>query len=81
MSPFEEGGAYFFVHGCPSVRLSVCLSVCLNLMQLITQEGFAPEASNLVGREFMISRWSLLRSVGESSRSKVILVSHTLFNF
>ena len=29
---------------------SVGMSVSLNLMQLITQEGFAPEASNLVGR-------------------------------
>ena len=35
---------------CPSVRLSVGMSVSLNLVQLITQEGFAPEASNLVGR-------------------------------
>ena len=33
-----------------SVRLSVGMSVSLNLVQLITQEGFAPEASNLVGR-------------------------------
>ena len=28
----------------------VGMSVSLNLVQLITQEGFAPEASNLVGR-------------------------------
>ena len=33
-----------------SVRPSVGMSVSLNLVQLITQEGFAPEASNLVGR-------------------------------
>ena len=38
----------------PSVGRSVCqsvgMSVSLNLVQLITQEGFDPEASNLVGR-------------------------------
>ena len=33
-----------------SVGMSVGMSVALNLVQLITQEGFAPEASNLVGR-------------------------------
>ena len=37
-----------------SVGMSVCrsvgMSVALNLVQLITQEHFAPEASNLVGR-------------------------------
>ena len=33
-----------------SVCMSVVMSVSLNLVQLITQEGFAPEASNLVGR-------------------------------
>ena len=33
-----------------SVGPSVGMSVSLNLVQLITQEGFAPEASNLVGR-------------------------------
>ena len=32
------------------VGMSVGMSVALNLVQLITQEGFAPEASNLVGR-------------------------------
>ena len=35
---------------CPSVCLSVGMSVSLNLVQLITQERFAREASNLVGR-------------------------------
>ena len=39
---------------CRYVGRSVCryvgMSVALNLVQLITQEGFAPEASNLVGR-------------------------------
>ena len=30
-------------------RDSVCMSVSLNLVQLITQERFAQEASNLVG--------------------------------
>ena len=33
-----------------SVDRSVGMSVSLNLLQLITQERFAPEASNLVGR-------------------------------
>ena len=33
-----------------SVGRSVGMSVSLNLVQLITQERFAPEASNLVGR-------------------------------
>ena len=33
-----------------SVGRSVSMSVALNLVQLITQERFAPEASNLVGR-------------------------------
>ena len=29
----------------------------LHLVQLITQEGFAPEALNLVGRQFLMSIW------------------------
>ena len=33
-----------------SVGLYVGMSVSLNLVQLITQERFAPEASNLVDR-------------------------------
>ena len=33
-----------------SVCMSVGMSVSLNLVQLITQERFATEASNLVGR-------------------------------
>ena len=33
-----------------SVGMSVSMSVSLNLVQLITQEHFAPEASNLLGR-------------------------------
>ena len=33
-----------------SVGRSVGMSVSLNLVQLITQERFAPEASNLLGR-------------------------------
>ena len=33
-----------------SVGRSVGMSVSLNLVQLITQERFAPQASNLVGR-------------------------------
>ena len=47
--PFEKGGAYCVAHVGPSVGRSVCRSV-LTFLQLITQEGFAPEASNLVGR-------------------------------
>ena len=58
MPPFEKGGAYCFAHvgryvGMSvgmSVGRSVGMSVALNLVQLITQERFAPEASNLVGR-------------------------------
>ena len=50
MPPFEKGGRFT----CRSVGMSVGqyvgMSVALNLVQLITQEGFAPEASNLVGR-------------------------------
>ena len=33
-----------------SVRRSVGMSVSLNFVQLITQEGFVPEALNLVAR-------------------------------
>ena len=43
MPPFEKGGHI-------ALHLSVGMSVSLNLVQLITQESFAPEASNLVGR-------------------------------
>ena len=58
MPPFEKGGAYCFAHvgryvGMSvgmSVGRSVGMSVALNLVQPITQERFAPEASNLVGR-------------------------------
>ena len=46
MPPFEEGGAYCVAH----VGRYVGMSVSLNLVQLITQERFAPEASNLVRR-------------------------------
>ena len=58
MPPFEKGGAYSFAPvgryvgrsvGMSVVR-SVGMSVVLNLVQLITQERFALEASNLVGR-------------------------------
>ena len=52
--PFEKGGAYCFAHVGQSVGrlvgLYVGMSVSLNLVQLITQKGFAPQASNLVGR-------------------------------
>ena len=50
MPPFEEGGAYCVAHVGRYVGRSVGLSVSLNLVQLITQERFPPEASNLVGR-------------------------------
>ena len=49
-APFEKGGAYCVAHVGLSVSPSVGMSVSLNLVQLKTQEGFAPEASNLVGR-------------------------------
>ena len=49
-APFEKGGAYCFAHVGRSVGRSVCMSVSLNLVQLITLECFAPQASNLVGR-------------------------------
>ena len=49
MHPFKEGGAYCFAHVRWSVHPSVGMSVSLSLVQLITQECFAPEASNLVG--------------------------------
>ena len=50
MPPFEKGGAYCFAHVGRYVGRSVGMSVSLNLVQLITQERFTPEASNLVGR-------------------------------
>ena len=46
MPPFEEGGAYCVAH----VGRYVGMSVSLNIVQLITQQRFAPEASNLVRR-------------------------------
>ena len=46
-APFEKGG-HIALH--MSVCQSVGMSVSLNLVQLITQEHSAPEASNLVGR-------------------------------
>ena len=50
MPPFEKGGAYCFAHVGRYVGRWVGMSVSLNLVQLITQESFAPEASKLVGR-------------------------------
>ena len=54
MPPFEKGEAYCFAHVGRyvgrSVGRSVGMSVSLNLVQLITQERFAPEASSLVSR-------------------------------
>ena len=49
-APFEEGGAYWVAHVGLYVGMSVCMLVSLHLVQLITQERFAPEASKLVGR-------------------------------
>ena len=51
MPPFEKGG-HIALHLSVGrlVGLYVGMSVSLNLVQLITQERFAPEASNLVGR-------------------------------
>ena len=50
----EKGGAYCVApvgrSVCRSVGRYVGMSVALNLVQLITQEGSALEASNLVGR-------------------------------
>ena len=46
MPPFEEGGAYCVAHVSQYVGMSVDMSVSFNLVQLITQERFAPEASN-----------------------------------
>ena len=54
MPPFEKGGAYCFApvsrYVGRSVGRYVGMSVSLNLVQLITQECFAQEASNLVGK-------------------------------
>ena len=52
MPPFEKGGAYCSLkkEGQIALHMSVGMSVALNLVQLITQERFAPDASNLVGR-------------------------------
>ena len=50
MPPFEEGGAYCVAHVGQYDSRYVGVSVSLNLVQLITQERFAPEATNLVGR-------------------------------
>ena len=55
MPPFEKGG-HIALHLSVGMSVgryvgrSVGMSVALNLVQLITQERFAPEASNLVGR-------------------------------
>ena len=46
--PLEKEGILLCT--CPSVGMFVGMSVSLNLVQLITQEHFAPQASNLVGR-------------------------------
>ena len=48
MPPFEKGGAYCFAPVGMSVGQYVGWSP-IHLVQLITQERFAPEALNLVG--------------------------------
>ena len=52
LCPLLEKEGHIALH--MSVGMSVCMSVCitvyLNLVQLITQECFAQEASNLIGR-------------------------------
>ena len=50
ITPFKEGGAYLFAHVSHNVSLLVGMSVSPNFVQLITQQHFTPEASNLVGR-------------------------------
>ena len=50
MPPSEKGEAYCFAHVGRYGGRSVGMSVSLKLVQLITQERFAPEASNLVGK-------------------------------
>ena len=50
MSVGMSVGRYVGRSVCRSVCRSVGMSVAFNLVQLITQERFAPEASNLVGR-------------------------------
>ena len=45
-----EGNIALHLSVSMSVGRYVGMSVSLNLVQLITQECFAPEASNLVGR-------------------------------
>ena len=46
----EKGGAYCFAPVGRLVGRSVGMSVYINVVQLITQEGFVPKASNSVGR-------------------------------
>ena len=50
--------------------MSFGLYVSLSRVQLITQDCFAPQASNLVGRKSLMSRRSLVivRSVGQGKR-------------
>ena len=59
---------------CRSVGRYVGVSVSLNLMQLITQEWFIPQASNLVGRWSLITRWPNMDI--QVSRSKVKVKGH-----
>ena len=46
----KEGHIALHMSVCMSVCWSIGMSVSLNLVQLITKECFAQEASNLVGR-------------------------------
>ena len=58
MTDYESKAEYISQYLCPPLKkeghialhMSFGMSVSFNLVQLITQECFAPEASNLVGR-------------------------------
>ena len=50
MPTFKPRRRAYCVAHVDYIIIIVYMSVCLNLVQLIAQEHFAPEASNLVGR-------------------------------
>ena len=50
LSDLTVGPTYFAKEGHIALHMSVGMLVALNLVQLITPERFAREASNLVGR-------------------------------
>ena len=50
MRPFEKGGAYIYCFAPVGMSVGQYVSwYPIHLVQLITQERFAPEALNLVG--------------------------------